>query len=119
MKYFWLFAFTLLFVGCATKDEDQIIGKEKFAEVLTAIHLADATLAVSDLQVNRDTTAIEYYYNDVLVKYGVTQRQIENSFKYYATKPRQFEKIYETVSENLAKMESEFNEKQKEEKEKE
>jgi hypothetical protein len=97
--------------------KNKVIDTDTFADVLTAIHLADATLAVSGLKVNKDTTTIEQYYNSVLIKYGVTQKQIEESFAYYATKPHQFEKIYEAVSENLAKMESEYEEKnnQKEE----
>lgn len=110
-----LILLVLLFSGCESwKERNQVIDKETFANILTDIHMADATLAIAGLQVKSDSAAITNYYNDVLVKYQVTQKKIEDSFKYYATKPRQFEKIYEQVSENLAKMESEYDEQQKE-----
>lgn len=81
-------------------------------EVLVDIHLADATLSIANLKINRDTSEIELYYGDVLKKYRITQNQIENSLKYYTSRPKEFEKIYEKVSEKLAKMESEFLQKQ-------
>lgn len=111
MKHLSILFSGLFFASCSLfVSNDRVIDTDKFADVITAIHMADATLAVSGLQVNKDTTTITNYYNSVLVKYGVTQKQIEESFSYYATKPHQFEKIYEKVSENLAKMESEYQE---------
>ncbi|MGE4287658.1 MAG: DUF4296 domain-containing protein [Salinivirgaceae bacterium] len=111
----WFFLFVLIFAGCSSKNSnDKIIGREKFALVLADLHMADATLAVAGLNVSKDTTEIELYYQAIMQKHGVTQKQIDNSFKHYAQKPRILEKIYDEVSENLAKQEENFEEQRKE-----
>jgi hypothetical protein len=109
-----LFSIILLVtISCSNNEDNQkIIDKSTMIEVLVDIHLADATLSIANLKINRDTSEIELYYGDVLKKYRITQNQIDNSLKYYTSRPKEFEKIYEKVSEKLAKMESEFLQKQ-------
>jgi hypothetical protein len=110
----WLVSILLLCtISCSNNEDNQkIIDKNTMIEVLVDIHLADATLSIANLKINRDTSEIELYYGDVLKKYRITQNQIDNSLKYYTSRPKEFEKIYEKVSEKLAKMESEFLQKQ-------
>ncbi|PKP11373.1 MAG: hypothetical protein CVU09_03640 [Bacteroidetes bacterium HGW-Bacteroidetes-4] len=111
----WFFLCALALAACNSKNPDEkIIGREKFALVLADLHMADATLAVAGLNVSKDTTEIELYYQAIMAKHGVTQKQIDNSFKHYAKKPRILEKIYDEVSENLAKQEENFEEQRKE-----
>ncbi len=111
----WFFLLVIILTGCNSKNTDEkIIGREKFALVLADLHMADATLAVAGLNVSTDTTEIEMYYQAIFAKYGITQKQIDNSFKHYAKKPRILEKIYNEVSENLAKQEENFEKQRKE-----
>ncbi|MFA6400546.1 MAG: DUF4296 domain-containing protein [Salinivirgaceae bacterium] len=110
----WLISILLLgTISCSNSESNQkIIDKNTMIEVLVDIHIADATLSIANLKINRDTNEIELYYGDVLKKHHITQNQIDNSLKYYTSRPKEFEKIYEKVSEKLAKMESEFQQNQ-------
>ncbi|MGD9992783.1 MAG: DUF4296 domain-containing protein [Salinivirgaceae bacterium] len=111
----WFFLFALALAACNSKNPDEkIIGRDEFVLVIADLHMADATLAVAGLNVSKDTTEIEMYYQAIFAKHGVTQKQIDNSFKHYAKKPRILEKIYEEVSETLAKQEEKFEEERKE-----
>ena len=87
-------------------------------DVLVDVHIADAIITISNLKTMADTNAIQLYYADVLKKHQITQNQFEKSLKFYTSKPKEFEIIYEKVSEKLAKMEGEFDLKTAAEKEK-
>lgn len=105
-----IFSF-ILFYSCSINSSDnEIINEDKFIDVLVDIHLADATLVVKGLKINTDSTKIRLFYNDVLVKHNVTQKQIENTLLLYSEDPRDFEKIYEKVSEKIVKLEGEYEE---------
>jgi hypothetical protein len=110
-NYLGLFILTVtLLVSCSKAVENNtIIDESKFVDVLVDIHIADATLIVSGLKINADSTKIGLYYNDVLIKHKVTQKQIQNTFAYYSGNPKKFEKIYELVSEKVVKREEEYN----------
>lgn len=102
----------LLFTACnADKKKDDVIKEEKFVEVLTDIHMADATLFVKGFRVRKDSVRIRKYYNDILLEYNITQKQLHNTFSYYTQNPREFEKVYEEVSANIARLEKDHLEK--------
>ena len=104
-----------LSISCSTSPSDENrIEEAKFIDVLVDIHIADATMVVSGFRIKTDSTKIRLYYNDVLLKHNVTQKQIQNTFKYYASNPKKFEAIYEQVSEKIIKLEEENKKKIKE-----
>ncbi|MDA3893906.1 MAG: DUF4296 domain-containing protein [Salinivirgaceae bacterium] len=112
--------FLLLIAGflfsCSEESMNgNIIKRDTFIKVLTDIHMADATLVVKGFRVRTDSTRIRLFYNDVLMEYNVTQKQIQNTLKYYTSNPKKFEKVYEKVSENIVKLEEQFEENNKEE----
>ena len=112
LKSSLIFTFLVCMSGCSdSTPSTDALGEDEMVELLVDIHMADAILAVSNFKIKRDTVVIEHYYNDVLKKHHTTQKQIENSIKYYSKKPRKFEKIYVQVSDKLSKMESGFQQK--------
>lgn len=94
-----------------------IINEDKFVQVLTDIHMADATLIVKGFRIKADSVRVRKYYNDVLLEYNVTQKQIHDTFIYYTKNPRDFEKVYDKVSANIVKLEKEHFEDAKKRKE--
>lgn len=107
-RIYIVIAFILL-LGCASNPEG-IIPEDQFINVLVDIHKADGILAVKGYNVNRDSTKIELLYQDVINKHQITQKQFKLTMEKYTADPREFEKIYEQVSEKLSKMESELDE---------
>lgn len=104
-----LLSLSLIFSCSNDSFSGDIINEDTFIDVLVDIHIADATLVVKGLKINSDSTKIRMFYNDVLLKYNVTQKQIENTFVFYSKNPRDFEELYEKVSENIVKLESEYD----------
>ena len=92
-------------------NDDNIIPEDAFIDVLVDIHIVDATIIVKGLRINTDSTIIKLYYNDIFLKHNVTQKQIQQTFEYYTSKPRSFEKLYEKVSEQIAKREEDLGDK--------
>jgi len=98
------------FAGCSKNTtNDSIIDEDAFVDVLVDIHLADATLVVKGYKTITDSTTIRLFYNDILVKHNVTQKQIQNTLEYYAKKPKRFDDIYKQVSEKIVKLEEEYD----------
>jgi hypothetical protein len=99
----------ILATSCSfLSSENTIIDQDTMVDVLVDIHLADAILGGSSLRINRDTLEIKMYYDNILMKHHITQKQIDNSLKHYAKDIKKFEDIYLQVSEKLSKMESEY-----------
>lgn len=99
----------ILWFGCSkATDNSAIIEESKFVDVLVDIHIADATLVVKGFRINTDSAEISLFYNDVLLKHKVTQKQIQNTFSYYSDNPKKFEQVYERVSEKIVKREEEY-----------
>lgn len=102
--------FMMLISSCSFFNKnDDIIKKQKFIEVLTDIHMADATLTVKGYHINKDTVEIEKYYGYLLGKHNVTPIELKKTFEYYSKHTEQYDKIYDEVLNNLAKKESELD----------
>ena len=107
-KLLTILIISILIIGCSKNPSNETrIEESKFIDVLVDIHLADAILVVKGYRVRTDSTKIRLFYNDVLLNHNVTQKQIQNTFKFYASNPKKFEAIYEQVSERIIKLEEE------------
>ena len=108
-----LIPFLFLFLSCEkqqVKKPESLIGKDKMIEMLTDIHIAEATL---NNRRNQDSTlqnssSADFYYS-ILEKYQVADTTFEKSFIFYASNPRDFEKMYRQVMNKLNEMEQEFS----------
>jgi len=111
LRFTVILFFVQFIYGCSSckKNEAVILDEDTFVDVLVDIHLADAILHANKYRINRDSVKIHLYYNDVLIKHNVTQKQIQNTIGYYTNHPKKFEKIYNKVSEKIVKLEEEYN----------
>ncbi len=89
---------------------EKLLSGEKMIEMLTEIHIAEAMLnnRRRDDSLIRKSTSADFYYS-ILDKHEVTDTIFEKSFIFYASRPRQFEKMYRQIMNNLNEMEQEFS----------
>lgn len=113
-QYFFAFLFlVLLFVACdepPVEKPENLIKESKMIEMMVDVHLAQATYAtrqVSDSLVKK-SSADDFYYS-ALKKYNVPDSVFEKSFVYYASDPKNFEKMYRKVMNKLSEMEQEYS----------
>lgn len=109
-------AFYLLFVFflcCGDPAEENvfipenILPKEKIAQVITDIHIAEAEinlLAISDSTLKRSI-----YFKQIFDKHQITKQQYEESLAFYIDHPETLNKIYEQVLNDLSKMQAEMS----------
>jgi len=107
-----LFFFLLVFFSCekpTVEKPEKLIQEDKMIEMLVDIHLAEASFSTRR---HRDTiveksSSVNFYYS-ILEKHQVTDSVFENSFVYYASQPRNFEKMYRQAMNKLNEMELEY-----------
>lgn len=91
-------------------EPENLIEREKMVEMLADVHLAEAafnSLRHRDSIVEESSSANFYY--SILDKYEVQDTVFEKSFVFYASQPRQFEKMYREAMNILNEMEQEYS----------
>ena len=87
-----------------------LINEDKMINMLTDIHLAEATFKnrqYQDSLVMKSSSASFYY--SVLEKYQIPDSVFEQSYLYYISRPKKFEKMYRQVMNKLNELEEEFS----------
>ena len=78
-------------------------------DMLVDVHLAEATYNKFRYDsVMRDNSSANFYAS-VLEKYAVPDTLFEQSYVYYASLPKKFEKMYRKVMTKLSEQEQEFS----------
>jgi hypothetical protein len=111
-KFLILFIF-ILFFSCSkpvVEKPELLIQEDKMIEMLTDIHLAEATFNARrhrDSLVMKSSSA-DFYYS-ILDKHQVPDSVFEQSFVFYASQPRKFEKMYRQAMNRLNEMDQEYS----------
>ncbi|MCY1721256.1 DUF4296 domain-containing protein [Prolixibacteraceae bacterium Z1-6] len=115
MKKLQLIFLVLIFaLGACKKDEvipkpKDLIKEKQMIDMLVDIHLAEATFNKFRYDsIMQNNSSVNYYYS-VLDKYQIPDSVFEKSFVYYASGPKNFEKMYRKVMNNLSQIEQEFS----------
>jgi len=86
-----------------------LIKENIMIDMLVDIHIAEATFNHVRYDTSMfKTTSVDFYYS-VLRKYEVQDSIFEKSFVFYASTPRQFEKMYRKVMNKLSETEQEYS----------
>lgn len=86
-----------------------LIKEKQMINMLVDIHLAEATFNHMRYDsIIRNSSSVNFYYS-VLQKYEVADSVFEKSFVYYASNPRNFEKMYREVMNKLSEIEQGFS----------
>src|SRR6056297_472365 len=91
-------------------EPERLIERGKMVEMLADIHLAEAAFNSRRHQdsIVRESSSADFYYS-ILDKYEVQDTVFEQSFVFYASQPRQFEKMYREAMNKLNEMEQEYS----------
>ncbi len=96
------------FISCdneVIKKPDHLVKEKQMIDMLADIHLAEATYnRMRYDSIVRNSSSVNFYYS-VLDKYNVPDSVFEKSFVYYASNPKNFEKMYREVMNKLSETE--------------
>ncbi|MFV0589797.1 MAG: DUF4296 domain-containing protein [Draconibacterium sp.] len=88
---------------------EHLIKESQMIDMLVDIHLAEATYTKFRYDtLMKDNSSVNFYYS-VLDKYNVPDSVFERSFIYYASVPKNFDKMYRKVTSKLSEMEQELS----------
>ena len=76
--------------------------------LLTEIHLVEGSVIPMLLEGDSANQYIINNYEYLFKKYNTTNIEFKETMGYYVRNPKQFDKVYEQVIENLSKMQSEI-----------
>ncbi|TNF40857.1 MAG: DUF4296 domain-containing protein [Bacteroidetes bacterium] len=86
-----------------------LIKEKQMINMLVDIHLAEATFNHMRYDsIIRNSSSANFYYS-ILQKYEVADSVFEKSFVFYASNPRNFEKMYREVMNKLSETEQGFS----------
>jgi hypothetical protein len=96
--------FSLIFgsIGCSIDSPLGLIPKDKMANILAEIHLAETKAHSLDIS-NSDTTNVIFrkLEAEIFKKYQVDTSSYYKSYRYYLIEPEQFSDIYKDVIEKI------------------
>lgn len=101
-----------VFVSCdneVIKKPDHLIKEKQMINMLVDLHIAEATYnRMRYDSIVKNSSSANFYYS-VLDKYQTVDSVFEKSFVYYASNPRNFEKMYGEVRNKLIETEQSFS----------
>jgi hypothetical protein len=102
----------LSFISCDKEvipKPSPLIKEKQMINMLVDIHLAEATFNHMRYDSIIRNSSSENFYYSVLQKYEVADSVFEKSFVFYASNPRNFEKMYREVMNKLSETEQGFS----------
>lgn len=109
-----LLLFVLLFTAVSCDDPvvekpENLIKRDKMIDMMVDMHLAEATYQARRYEdtLLTNSSSTDFYYS-VLQDYEVPDSVFEKSYVFYASKPKDFEKMYQDVMNKLNEMEQQF-----------
>jgi len=114
MKKLLVILVLLVFVITSCDDSvvpkpENLIKEKQMIDMLVDIHLAQATFTRFRYDSTMTNNSSENFYYSVLDKYHIPDSVFEQSFVYYASVPKNFEKMYHKVMSHLSEMEQEYS----------
>jgi len=101
-----------VFVSCdklPVEKPENLIREKQMIDMLVDIHIAEATYRHMQFDsVIRNSSSSNFYYS-ILDKYQIPDTVFEKSFVFYASTPKQFEKMYQDVMNKLSQIEQEYS----------
>ncbi len=87
---------------------ENLIKEKQMINMLADMHLAEATYNHIRYDSTFQNSSSSLFYYSILNKYQVPDTVFEKSYLYYASNPKNFEKMYRKVLDKLSETEQEF-----------
>lgn len=97
-------------ISCDHFDSDtpkEVLQRDTMAVVLADVHMAEAIMFVRNIYGDQGNQAVASHYEQIYKAHHITKQQWELSYKYYAERPEELNKIYDEVLNILNKKEVE------------
>lgn len=91
---------TLSFTACSNRPEG-VLSNSEMSDYLTDLHVLEGMIVQNGMQIDPNDRRPVYYYNALFQKHGITKAQFDSSLVWYAKNPKQFERVYARVMQNL------------------
>lgn len=105
-RTFVLLSGVMLLLAACNSRPDGVMSKSEMVDFLTDLHKLDGALATNGIGSAQDRENV-YYYNALLKKHEITKANFDSSLVWYSKNPKNFEKIYAQVIENLTEFDKE------------
>jgi len=115
MKYFFLFIIIFLaFSACNIEKKEKqdqvpeyIIPPEQMDDVLVDIHIVEGALKYKRGIGEKYKLYSNQYFDHVFMKYNISKKQFDKSLEYYYKHEKLLDEIYQSVLEQIEKIEKE------------
>lgn len=109
-KRLFLMAIGLITLACSQQEEKlqvpaAIVSPDTMLRVLTDIHLAEGA-RVGSRVVGSDSLNIKDYYFHIWNRYGISQKEFRESFRFYAKHPEEISGMYQKMLDSLSVIEA-------------
>jgi len=109
--YARLLLLILLIAGCEkpiVEKPKNLVSRDQMIEVITDLHIAESVQNYQryNSDPNKQFTEADFYYS-ILHKHSLVDSVFEKSLLYYASYPKEYEKIYSRVLNRLSEIDEE------------
>lgn len=95
------------------KKPKNLISEKEMVDIMVDLHIAEATY--HKFRYTKDNWISEVssasFYHSILDKYKVSQSNFEESYLYYVSRPKKYNKLYSAVTDKLNAKEESYNSK--------
>lgn len=104
----------LFFFSCQqdNKTPSTIIAENEMVEIIAQLEIAQAHLKIKSASLDNAYIKSNYQqanFEPIFKKYSITEKEFNNSLKYYAAQPKKMEAIYTKVIVILSEKQAQFH----------
>jgi hypothetical protein len=99
-----LLLFVLGLTACNSKEESRpadIIPREKMVSIIADIHMAEGIISAREYTKDSSLLLFTELENQMLTKYGVTQKEFRDSYNWYTSHVEEYKELYTIVVDTL------------------
>jgi hypothetical protein len=110
IKYTLLTGIIVFLWACSSVvPEKPVIERETFINIMTEIHLTEASVMYANPFEKGRTLTVMMEYDKIFDKYKVSREDFMQTFNYYKKHPKEMDELYNDISERMTVKEAELS----------